>query len=186
TIFQASHVLDPQTHYQAGAARGEVATWAEALLTLKARGRGARSRFRDEPACEEVADPDAEPDPWADLDESVPGEADYEEAEARIAWQRCGAAFAELLGELTAHEACAYRRRLEGRQVDRLRPRDPAAARATLRAIVEQATTRLGAKLEVHQARDALAAAEAVGRLRLDASPGGGRLPRGRPAPPPP
>src|SRR5262249_24302843 len=34
TIFQATHVLDPQTHYQAGVARGEVATWAAALEDL--------------------------------------------------------------------------------------------------------------------------------------------------------
>jgi hypothetical protein len=62
--------------------------------------------------------------------------------------------------------------------VDQLRPQDPAAARATLRAIVEKATIRLEAKLEVHQVQDALAAAEAVDRLSFDDSPEGERLRR--------
>src|SRR5262249_61569207 len=112
-----------------------------------------------------------EPDPDPDEDPARLGDGDMdddEEAEARIAWRRCGAAFAELLGELTKEEARAYRHRLEGRRVDQLRPKDPAAARATLRAIVEQATTRLQAQLEVHQARAATAAAQAGGPLPLD------------------
>src|SRR5262249_53255414 len=91
---------------------------------------------------------------------------------------RCGAAFTELLGELTPEEGDEYRRRLEGRRVDRLRPRSKAAARTTLRGIVEKAVTRLQAKLEVHQAQAAREASEAVDRLCFDASAEGEQLRR--------
>jgi hypothetical protein len=103
---------------------------------------------------------------------------DGEAAGIEAAWQQCGGAFTELMGELTGEEAAAYRRRLEGRQVDRLRPKDPAAARAALQAIVDKATIRLEAKREVHEARAALEAAEAVDRLAFDASPEGEQLRR--------
>jgi hypothetical protein len=83
-----------------------------------------------------------------------------------------------LAGELTEEERAQYRRRLEGRQVDRLRPADPAAARATLRAIVEKAMIRLEAKREVHQSHAALEAAEAADRLCFDASAEGEHLRR--------
>jgi hypothetical protein len=173
TIFQACHVLDPQTHHQAGVAQGEVATLAEALGTLGTLGPGVFARLRDEPGSHAASQPEPEPD------ESDDGEMDEgDQAEARIAWRRCGPAFAELLGELTKEEARVYRHRLEGRRVDRPRPQDPAAAKATLLAIVEQATARLAAKLEVHQAHAALAAAEAVDRLCFDESPEGERLRR--------
>ena len=65
-----------------------------------------------------------------DLDEAEDWEDD-EDVQARIEWQRCGAGFTELRGELTAPESREYRRRLEGRRVDALRPRDPADRRAT-------------------------------------------------------
>src|SRR5205085_2615182 len=79
---------------------------------------------------------------FIDLDD----EEDDEDSEVEIAWQRCGAAFTELRGELTDEESREYRRRLEGRRVDALRPRDPAEARAELRSLVEQAVTRLEAE----------------------------------------
>jgi hypothetical protein len=179
TIFQASHVLDPQTHHQSGVARGEAATVAEALHTLEALGPAALARLRDQPGSHPAAEPQPGPDPDRLRDESDDGEMDdHDEAENRIAWQRCGAAFTELLGELTRDEARAYRHRLEGRRVDQLRPKDPAEARATLLAIVEKATIRLEAKFEVHQAQAALEAAEAVDRLCFDESPEGERLRR--------
>ena len=90
----------------------------------------------------------------------------------------CGAAFAELRGDLTENEAREYRRRLEGRRVDDLRPRDPAEARVKLRAIVDQAVARLEARHEVHQQWEAAAAANQVDRLAFDASPEGERLRR--------
>jgi hypothetical protein len=179
TIFQASHVLDPQTHHQAGVAQGEAATWAEARRTLETLGPGAFARLRGEPGFHDAAGPEAVPDPGRARDESGDREMDYDdEAEDRVTWQSCGPAFTELLGELTQEEARVYRRRLEGRRVDQLRPKDPAAARAMLRAIVEQAVIRLEAKLEVHQARAAIEAAEAVDRLSFDESPEGERLRR--------
>jgi hypothetical protein len=179
TIFQACHVLEPQTHHQAGAPLGEAATAAEALRTLKAMGPGVFARLGDEPGSHHAAEPKPNPEPDEDPEEAGEGEMDQgDAAAARLAWRRCGAAFSELLGELTAEEARAYRHRLEGRRVDQLRPQDPAAARATLRAIVEKATIRLGAKLEVHQAQAPLAAAEAVDRLGFDDSLEGERLRR--------
>jgi hypothetical protein len=62
--------------------------------------------------------------------------------------------------------------------LDRLRPRNKAAARATLRAIVEKAVTRLETLREVHQAHEALEAATAMDRLCFDASPEGEQLRR--------
>src|SRR5262249_19702619 len=186
TIFQASHVLDPRDDHQAGAPLGEAATAAEALRTLKAIGPGVLARLGDEPGSHHAAEPEPDHEPDGDPEDSGEGEMDQgDAAAARRAWRRCGAAFSELLGELTAEEARVYRHRLEGRRVDQLRPQDPAAARATLRAIVEKATLRLEAKLEVHQAQDTLAAAEAVDRLGFDESPEGERLRRGPLCPPP-
>jgi hypothetical protein len=179
TIFQACHVLDPRHDHQAGAPLGESATAAEALRTLKAMGPGVFARLGDEPGSHHTAEPEADPEPDGDPEESGEAEMDHgDAAAARLAWRRCGAAFSELLGELTAEEARAYRHRLEGRRVDQLRPKDPAAARATLRAIVEKATIRLEAKLEVHEAQAALEATEAVDRLSFDDSPEGERLRR--------
>ena len=154
---------------------GEAATAAEALRTLKAMGPGVLARLGDEPGSHHAAEPEPDEDP------EDPGEGEMDQgdaAAARRAWRRCGAAFSELLGELTAEEARVYRHRLEGRRVDQLRPQDPAAARATLRAIVAKATLRLEAKLEVHQAQATLAAAEAVDRLCFDDSVEGERLRR--------
>jgi hypothetical protein len=178
TIFQASHVLDPQTHHQAGVAQGEAETWAEARRTLETLGPGVLARLHAEPGSA-AAEPESDLDPAQDRPKLDHAEMDADDdAENRIAWQGCGAAFTELLGELTQEEARVYRRRLEGRRVDQLRPQDPAAARATLRAIVEQAVIRLEAKLEVHEARAALEAADAVDRLSFDESPDGERLRR--------
>ena len=175
TIFQACHVLAPQAHHQCGVAPGEAAILEEAIRTSKTMGPGAFAGLRDQPGGHDAV----EPEPDQDSDESDDGDPNEEQdAEDRIAWQSCGAAFSELLGELTQEEAREYRRRLEGRQVDQLRPQDPAAARATLRAIVEKAVIRLAAKLEVHQARAALEAAEAVDRLSFDESVEGERLRR--------
>jgi hypothetical protein len=188
TIFQACHVLDPQTHHQAGVAPGGAATWAAALQDLRNRTGGQPPRAAlghpgaagpHHPGSPAAAVPGPDSDPDADPVRLGDGDMDDDDAlEARIAWQACGAAFTELLGELTEEEARVYRHRLEGRRVDRLRPQDPAAARATLRAIVEKATIRLEAKLEVHEAQAALAAAEAVDRLSFDDSPEGERLRR--------
>src|SRR5439155_25946531 len=127
--------------------------------------------LRDAAGTRHVAESGAGPPPPEDLDPSEDEEDDDPEpARIQTAWQRCGAAFTELLGELTESESREYRRRLMGRRVDELRPRDPAAARATLRSIVEKAVTRLEAKLEVHEAHAALEAAAVVDRLAFDES----------------
>src|SRR5207247_3341392 len=84
------------------------------------------------------------------LDEAEDWEED-EDVQAQIEWQRCVAAFTELRGELTAQESREYVRRLEGRRVDALRPRDPAEARAKLLGIVEKAVTRREGKREVDE-----------------------------------
>src|SRR5262249_43504866 len=154
-------------------ARGEPPTLAAVLRLLKTPGPGAWARLRDEPG-RPAAVPELDGDPDEDPVRLGDGDMDAEDAvEERIAWQGCGAAFTELLGEVTAEEARVYRHRLEGRRVDQLRPQDPAAARATLKALVEQAVIRLEAKLEVHEAHAALEAAEAVDRLGFDESPEG-------------
>ena len=131
---------------------------------------------------EDFGDP-AEPGVAQDLEDFgnliEPGASeDEDDLEARIEWQQCGAAFAELRGELTEKEAREYRRRLEGRRVDELRPRDPAEARAKLRGIVDQAVARLEAKREVHEQWAAVVEANQVARLSFDASPEGERLRR--------
>jgi hypothetical protein len=145
---------------------------AAATRTIDAiLGKGGSARRRQRRGGD-GAKPDPAPVPMGCLDPLD------DEAKDRVAWQRCGAAFTELIGELTKEEADAYRRRLEGRQVDQLRPPDPAAARATLRAIVEKAVIRLEAKLEVHQAHAALEATQAVDRFCFDASAAGEQLRR--------
>jgi hypothetical protein len=173
-IFQACHVLDPQIRHAAGTGteRSEAQTLHQALRVLETVGIGTCSALRDdgEPAA-------VEPDHDPDLD--ITGDWDgKEDVEAQIAWQGCGAAFAELRGELTAEEGRAYRSRLEGRRVDQLRPRDPAEARAKLRGIVDQAMTRLQAKLDVHEQWEAAAAVNQTARLSFDASIEGERLRR--------
>ncbi len=164
TIFLACEVLDPQTDHPVPRAEPvEPQTAQEAIRQLRALTRRAITMLGAEIAPQAAGPPPAE---------------DGEGAGIEAAWQQCGGAFTELMGELTGEEAAAYRRRLEGRQVDRLRPKDPAAARAALRAIVDKATLRLEAKREVHEAHAALEAAETVDRLAFDASPEGERLRR--------
>ena len=164
TIFLACEVLDPQTDHPVPRAEPvEPQTAQEAIRQLRALTRRAITMLGAEIAPQAAGPPPAE---------------DGEGAGIEAAWQQCGGAFTELMGELTGEEAAAYRRRLEGRQVDRLRPKDPAAAWAALRAIVDKATLRLEAKREVHEAHAALEAAETVDRLAFDASPEGERLRR--------
>jgi hypothetical protein len=179
TVFQSCHVLDPQVYHQAGAVRDDAVTLVEAISTLQTMAPGAFARLGDQPGSRAAVEPGADPDPHGDRDESDEGEMDRgDAAAARLAWQGCGAAFTELLGELTKEEARAYRHRLEGRRVDQLRPKDPAAARATLLAIVERAAIRLEARRELHEAHAAVESAEAVVRLGFDVSLEGERLRR--------
>jgi hypothetical protein len=103
---------------------------------------------------------------------------DEDDLKARIAWQQCGAAFVELRSELTEDEAREYRRRLQGRRVDELSPRDPAEARAKLRGIVEQAVARLEVRREVHEQWASVVQANELARLSFDASQEGERLRR--------
>jgi hypothetical protein len=189
-IFQACHVLDPQPGHASGVERDEAQSLAEAIRALDIMGKDAFSLTPDR--CEQLGlDPEggedfgdpAELDAAQDIDDhddmAEAGEsADPDELKARIAWQRCGAAFAELRGELTDPEAREYRRRLEGRRVDELRPRDPAEARAKLRGIVDKAVARLEARREVHEQWAAVMEANEVARLSFDASPEGERLRR--------
>jgi hypothetical protein len=180
TIFQACRVLDPQVHHQISSAV------AMAPLLRQTFGSGTDltgtegwAPGPDEPGCDRAAEPEPELEPgevgetpgdtWIDPEKNIANQ---------FAWQHCGVTFSELMGELTEEEAQEYFRRLKGRQVQRLRPQDPAAARAALRAIVEKAVIRLQAKLEVHQAQVALEAAEAVDRLCFDASAEGEHLRR--------
>jgi hypothetical protein len=189
-IFQACHVLDPQPRHASGAGRNEAQTLAEAIRALDVMGKGAFS-LMPERGDELGFDPDeyedtgnpAEPGAAEDLkdfgDLEGPDEMeDEEDLEARIEWQRCGAAFAELRGELTGEEAHEYRKRLQGRRVDELRPRDPAEARAKLRGIVDKAVSRLEARREVHEQWASVMEANELARLSFDASPEGERLRR--------
>ncbi len=189
-IFQACHVLDPQFRHASGDGPGQEPSLADAARVLDAMGQGAFSTTRDER--ETIAhDPEADEDLAAP---DGPGESngheefgesdgpddleDMEECVARVNWQRCGAAFAELQGELSEDEARAYRRRLEGRRVDELRPRDPAEARAKLQAIVDQAAARLEARREVHEQWESAASTDRADRLAFDTSREAERLRR--------
>ena len=138
--------------------------------------------FEDDEDFDDPAEPGAalDPEDFGDLiDLDAPEDEDEDDdIQARIDWQQCGAAFTELRGELTEDEAREYRRRLQGRRVDELRPRDPADARAKLRGIVDQAVARLEAKREVHDQWASVAEANQVDRLSFDASPEGERLRR--------
>ena len=197
-IFQACHVLDPQTRHASGVERTEEQTLSEAIRVLDVVRKAGFSPSRDaveqqegDPLAgdleddedfDDPAEPGAalDPEDFGDLiDLDAPEDEDEDDdIQARIDWQQCGAAFTELRGELTEDEAREYRRRLQGRRVDELRPRDPADARAKLRGIVDQAVARLEAKREVHDQWASVAEANQVDRLSFDASPEGERLRR--------
>jgi hypothetical protein len=191
-IFQACHVLDPQPRHASGAERNQAQTLAEAIRALDVMGKDAFSLTPDrgdelgfDPEGDEDSGNPAEPGAAEDLEdfgdlEAPDGEddEDKDDLEARIEWQRCGAAFAELRGELTGEEAHEYRRRLQGRRVDELRPRDPVEARAKLRGIVDKAVSRLEARREVHEQWASVMEANELVRLSFDASPEGERLRR--------
>jgi hypothetical protein len=168
TIFLACDVLDPQAEFPEEEPQTPKETICRAQKALRRDQYASSAEWREARAEEEAAA----------IEEEEAAEAAEEAAETRRAWQSCGAGFTELAGELTEEERAQYRRRLEGRQVDRLRPADPAAARAALRAIVEKARIRLEAKREVHQSHAALEAAEAADRLGFDASAFGEQLRR--------
>ena len=201
-IFQACHVLDPQTRHASGVERTEEQTLSEAIRVLDVVRKAGFSPSRDEgdPLAgdleddEDVDDPTEpgaalDPEDFGDLiDLDVPEDEDEDDdIQARIDWQQCGAAFTELRGELTEDEAREYRRRLQGRRVDELRPRDPADARAKLRGIVDQAVTRLEAKREVHDQWASVAEANQLEPPVLRRQPGGGAAAsvpaRGQPLP---
>jgi hypothetical protein len=84
----------------------------------------------------------------------------------------------EIWNELTTPEQATYAQRLAGRGIDRLRPKDAAAARQILLDIVDRAMAQIRATADEHRRRADADAALAVDRLAFDDSPGGERLRR--------
>jgi len=87
-------------------------------------------------------------------------------------------AFHELRCELDEDEFKQYDKRLRGRNLDAMRPAEPAAARATLLGLVDRAVERLSALAEAHRIRDDMTAARRRELLAFDDSPQGERLRR--------
>src|SRR6516165_10624268 len=78
---------------------------AGVLGRLKTPGPGALARLRDEPGRPAAAVADLDGDPDEDPVRLGDGDMDQGDAvQAQIAWQGCGAAFTELVGELTEEE----------------------------------------------------------------------------------
>jgi hypothetical protein len=84
----------------------------------------------------------------------------------------------EIWKELRDHEWKAYRQRLEGRGIEKLRPTDAAAARQVLFDLIDRATAQIALKAEVHRARAEITDSLAGDRLLFDDSPEAERLRR--------
>src|SRR5579883_2863088 len=85
---------------------------------------------------------------------------------------------ADLRAELAIDEAEHVRERWFGRQPERFRPKDPAAGKAVLLALIEQAVTRLEVLLGVHREREAVSRPGRLDGLAFEDSAEGERLRR--------
>ena len=103
-------------------------------------------------------------------------QGDIQAITSQLRWHKGAAAFVALACELTDHESRAFMRRLAGRRVDQLRPRDATEARTQLRALVGRVTARLERLLRTHEERAAADAATAADRLAFDDTTAGERL----------
>jgi hypothetical protein len=84
----------------------------------------------------------------------------------------------EIWYELRAFERKAYAQRLIGRGIEKLRPKDAAAARQALYAIIDRAMAQIALKAETHRARTEINEALTGERLLFDDSPEAERLRR--------
>ena len=84
----------------------------------------------------------------------------------------------EIWNELREYERMPYAQRLIGRGIEKLRPKDAAAARLALYAIIDRATAQIAAKAEVHRMRAEISDSLAADRLAFDDSPEAERLRR--------
>jgi len=91
---------------------------------------------------------------------------------------RTGIRIPEIWNELHEHEKKPYAQRLIGRGIEKLRPKDAAAARQALFDIIDRATAQIALKAEAHRARAELSDSLAGDRLLFDDSPEGERLRR--------
>jgi hypothetical protein len=82
----------------------------------------------------------------------------------------------ELWKELRDSEKTAYAERLRGRGIDRLAPRDAAAARQVLFDVVDRETAQINVKAEAHRHRAEIVDALTADCLLFDDSPEGERL----------
>ena len=84
----------------------------------------------------------------------------------------------EIWNELREYERMPYAQRLIGRGIQKLSPKDAAAVRQALYAIIDHATAQIAAKAEVHRMRAEINDSLAVDRLAFDDSPEAERLRR--------
>ena len=84
----------------------------------------------------------------------------------------------EILMEMNDPDTRRFRQHAADRQLDTLKPADPAQGREALMGIIERATERLMVKAEAHRQRAELHAALAADVLAFDDSPEGERLRR--------
>ena len=91
---------------------------------------------------------------------------------------RAGKLIPEIWYELRKFERKPYAERLIGRGIEKLTPKDPAAARQALYAIIDRATAQIALKAEAHRVRAEINDALTADRLLFDDSPEAERLRR--------
>ncbi len=91
---------------------------------------------------------------------------------------RTGIEIPEIWNELREYERKPYAQRLIGRGIEKLRPKDAAAARLALYAIIDRATAQIELKAEAHRGRAEINGSLAADRLAFDDSPEAERLRR--------
>ena len=84
----------------------------------------------------------------------------------------------EIRNELREYERIPYAQRLIGRGIQKLSPKDAAAARQALYAVIDRATAQIAAKSEGHRMRAEINDSLAADRLAFDDSPEAERLRR--------
>jgi hypothetical protein len=84
----------------------------------------------------------------------------------------------EISMELNQEDTMEFRNKAAVRELDSIKPQDPAKAREALAEMIERATQRLALKADAHRERARLLAALAPDIMAFDESPGGERLRR--------
>jgi hypothetical protein len=91
---------------------------------------------------------------------------------------RAGKLIPEIWNELRKYERTQYAERLIGRGIEKLTPKDVAAARQALYSIIDRATAQIALKAEAHRVRAEINDSLAADRLAFDDSPEAERLRR--------